>query len=95
MKLFLSTGLEFMNSHYIKAFSNNQIDGEKLLHLRPYELEEIGIKSVGHQEIILEAVEQLKNVVRVKNEVETYFLIYFSLKIQIHLFMHYSAFQLG
>lgn len=45
---------------------NNQIDGEKLLNLRPYELEELGIKSVGHQEIILEAVEQLKNIVRLK-----------------------------
>lgn len=52
-----------MNSHYIKSCYNNQIDGEKLLNLRPYELEELGIKSVGHQEIILEAVEQLRNFV--------------------------------
>lgn len=57
------TGLECMNSFYIKAFSNNQIDGDSLLNLRPYELEELGIISVGHQEIILEAVELLKNFV--------------------------------
>lgn len=53
-----------MNSFYIKAFANNQIDGRQLLNLRPYELEELGIISVGHQEIILEAVEHLKNFVR-------------------------------
>lgn len=52
-----------MNNSYIKAFANNQIDGRQLLNLRPYELEELGIISVGHQEIILEAVEHLKNFV--------------------------------
>lgn len=52
-----------MNSFYIKAFANNQIDGRQLLGIRPYELEELGILSVGHQEIILEAVEHLKNFV--------------------------------
>lgn len=52
-----------MNGFYIKAFANNQIDGRQLLNLRPYELEELGILSVGHQEIILEAVEHLKNFV--------------------------------
>lgn len=52
-----------MNNFYIKAFANNQIDGNSLLNLRPYELKELGIMSVGHQEIILEAVEHLKNFV--------------------------------
>lgn len=54
-----------MNSFYIKAFANNQIDGVSLLNLRPYELGKLGIASVGHQEIILEAVEHLKNFVRI------------------------------
>lgn len=53
-----------MSGLYLKAFSNNQIDGRQLLNLRPYELEELGITIVGHQEIILEAVEHLKNFVR-------------------------------
>lgn len=53
-----------MNSFYIKAFANNQVDGRQLLGVRPHELEELGILSVGHQEIILEAVEHLKNFVR-------------------------------
>lgn len=52
-----------MNSSYIKSFSNNEIDGIRLLSIRPYELEELGIVQVGHQEIILEAVEHLKNFV--------------------------------
>jgi connector enhancer of kinase suppressor of Ras 2 len=56
-----------MNSQYVKAFTNNQIDGKKLLNIRPYELEELGIKSVGHQEIILEAVEHLRNFVSIRN----------------------------
>lgn len=56
-----------MNSHYVKSFTNNQIDGERLLNLRPYELEQLGVKSIGHQEIILEAVEQLKNFVSFSN----------------------------
>lgn len=49
------------NSQYLSAFSNNFFNGTKLLSLRPYELIEIGITKIGHQEIILEAVENLKN----------------------------------
>lgn len=47
--------------HYINSFTNNEVDGQKLLHIRPYELEQLGIYAIGHQEIILEAVEQLRN----------------------------------
>ena len=63
-KTFSKIGLECISNSYIKAFANNQIDGRQLLGVRPYELEELGIVSVGHQEIILEAVEQLRNFVR-------------------------------
>lgn len=47
----------------MKSFANNQIGGRQLLNIRPYELEELGILSIGHQETILEAVEHLKNFV--------------------------------
>lgn len=47
--------------HYINSFTNNEVGGQKLLHIRPYELEHLGIISIGHQEIVLEAVEQLRN----------------------------------
>lgn len=63
-KRLLIAGVEGITNVYIKAFANNQIDGIKLLNLRPYELAELGIIAVGHQEIILEAVELLKNFVR-------------------------------
>lgn len=48
---------------YTAAFTNNHIDGEKLLHIRATTLEELGIFCIGHQEIILEAVEHLRNFV--------------------------------
>jgi hypothetical protein len=60
---FVDSGLEFITTSYIKAFANNQVDGAQLLGFRPYELQELGIVCVGHQEIILEAVEQLRNFV--------------------------------
>lgn len=47
--------------HYVNSFTNNEVDGQQLLHIRPYELEQLGIYSIGHQEIVLEAVEQLRN----------------------------------
>lgn len=46
---------------YIQSFTNNQIYGHHLLNIRPYELENLGIQSIGHQEILLEAIEKLKN----------------------------------
>lgn len=50
---------------YLTSFTNNQINGMQLLNIRPYELEELGVKSVGHQEIILEALRVLKDFVSV------------------------------
>lgn len=47
--------------HYTNSFTNNEVNGQQLLHIRPYELEQLGIYSIGHQEIILEAVEHLRN----------------------------------
>lgn len=46
---------------YIHSFTNNEIKGLRLLNIRPYELSELGMQSIGHQEIVLEAVEQLRN----------------------------------
>lgn len=47
--------------HYINSFTNNEVRGEQLLNIRPYELEQLGMYSIGHQEIVLEAVEHLRN----------------------------------
>lgn len=57
----IRTGLDNSMYKYINAFTNNDIKGEALLCIRPYELNELGIEKIGHQEIVLEAVEQLRN----------------------------------
>lgn len=49
--------------HYVQSFTNNEVGGKQLLNIRPYELEQLGMLSIGHQEIVLEAVEYLKNFV--------------------------------
>jgi connector enhancer of kinase suppressor of Ras 2 len=49
--------------HYLQSFTNNEVGGRQLLNIRPYELEQLGMHSIGHQEIVLEAVETLKNFV--------------------------------
>ncbi|XP_068125314.1 connector enhancer of kinase suppressor of ras 1 isoform X3 [Hyperolius riggenbachi] len=50
-------GLEPSVQHY--PFQEWDISGQALLDLSPQQLEAFGVKSIGHQEIILEAVEQL------------------------------------
>lgn len=40
---------------------NHSINGQQLLSLRPEDLEHLGVLKLGHQEIILEAVEYLRN----------------------------------
>lgn len=61
-RLFL--GLDNAMYRYMESFSNNHVDGEKLLQMRSSSLEEeLGIYCIGHQEIILEAVEHLRNFV--------------------------------
>nr|XP_036226051.1 uncharacterized protein LOC106615389 [Bactrocera oleae]XP_036226052.1 uncharacterized protein LOC106615389 [Bactrocera oleae] len=54
-------GLDESMEHYIRSFTNNEVGGRQLLNIRPYELEQLGMYSIGHQEIVLEAVENLRN----------------------------------
>ncbi|CAH1710993.1 unnamed protein product [Chironomus riparius] len=54
-------GIECVNKFYIKSFFNNQIDGQQLLKISYSELTELGIVKIGHQEIILESIDHLKN----------------------------------
>jgi len=48
---------------YIQSFTNNEVGGQQLLNIRPHELEQLGMQKIGHQEIVLEAVEHLRNFV--------------------------------
>lgn len=51
--------------NYVYSFINNGVGGHQLLNIRPYELEHLGMNSIGHQEIVLEAVENLRNFVSI------------------------------
>ncbi|TRZ08187.1 hypothetical protein HGM15179_018919, partial [Zosterops borbonicus] len=44
---------------YIKNFEREKINGEQLLHITHQELDELGVTRIGHQELILEAVDLL------------------------------------
>lgn len=54
-------GLDNAMYNYVNAFANNEIKGQRLLDIRPYELVELGMTLIGHQEIVLGAVEQLRS----------------------------------
>ncbi|KAF7707187.1 connector enhancer of kinase suppressor of ras 2-like isoform X2 [Silurus meridionalis] len=52
-------GLDDCLQQYIKNFEREKICGEQLLHITHQELEELGVTRIGHQELILEAVDLL------------------------------------
>ncbi|KAJ8920841.1 hypothetical protein NQ315_015633 [Exocentrus adspersus] len=54
-------GLDNVILQYNTSFLNNGVTGHQLLNLRADDLEHLGVKTLGHQEIILEAVEHLRN----------------------------------
>ncbi|XP_030757518.1 LOW QUALITY PROTEIN: uncharacterized protein LOC115883312 [Sitophilus oryzae] len=55
-------GLDNVIFQYQASFLNNGVTGQHLLNLRAEDLENLGVKKLGHQEIILEAVEHLRNI---------------------------------
>ncbi|KAH0569194.1 putative uncharacterized protein DDB_G0282133 [Cotesia glomerata] len=54
-------GLDNSVLPYVHSFTNNKVNGQQLLNLRPEDLEQLGVIKLGHQEIIIEAVEYLRN----------------------------------
>ncbi|XP_076765350.1 connector enhancer of ksr isoform X4 [Xylocopa sonorina] len=54
-------GLDNSVLPYVHSFTNHCVNGQQLLSLRPEDLEHFGVLKLGHQEIILEAVEYLRN----------------------------------
>ena len=48
---------------YSHFFINNNVTGQSLLNLTVDDLHKLHVEKLGHQEIILEALEQLKNLV--------------------------------
>lgn len=53
------SGLDDSLQQYIPSFQRQQVDGEKLLRMSHQELASLGVMRVGHQELVLEAVDLL------------------------------------
>ncbi|XP_043360676.1 connector enhancer of kinase suppressor of ras 2 isoform X3 [Dermochelys coriacea] len=55
----LLVGLDDCLQQYIKNFEREKISGDQLLRITHQELEDLGVTRIGHQELILEAVDLL------------------------------------
>lgn len=81
--LLVLTGLDGVILPYIPMFLSNEVKGQQLLNLRSDDLENIGVYTIGHQELILEAVGQLRNFVSIFEHV--IFLLYKSRLLNVNL----------
>ncbi|KAI1895841.1 hypothetical protein AGOR_G00110920 [Albula goreensis] len=52
-------GLDDSLQQYVQNFEREKIDGEQLLKISHQDLEELGVAKIGHQELVLEAVDLL------------------------------------
>ncbi|XP_040907485.1 connector enhancer of kinase suppressor of ras 2-like [Toxotes jaculatrix] len=52
-------GLDDCLQQYIKSFEKEKVGGDQLLRITHQELEDLGVSRIGHQELILEAVDLL------------------------------------
>lgn len=55
----MSPGLDDCLQQYIKTFEKEKVGGDQLLRITHQELEDLGVSRIGHQELILEAVDLL------------------------------------
>lgn len=68
------TGLDAPLHQY--SFSEWQLSGIDLLHLTSARLEKLGVHKIGHQELILEAVEKLCALVGLSVPVGTHISVF-------------------
>ncbi|XP_034461820.1 connector enhancer of kinase suppressor of ras 2-like isoform X6 [Hippoglossus hippoglossus] len=52
-------GLDDCLQQYIKTFEKEKVGGDQLLRITHQELEDLGVSRIGHQELVLEAVDLL------------------------------------
>ncbi|XP_058482768.1 connector enhancer of kinase suppressor of ras 2-like isoform X2 [Solea solea] len=52
-------GLDDCLQQYIKTFEQEKVGGDQLLRITHQELEDLGVSRIGHQELVLEAVDLL------------------------------------
>ena len=62
---FFLLGLDDCLQQYIKNFEREKIGGDQLLRITHQELEDLGVTRIGHQELILEAVDLLCALVNI------------------------------
>lgn len=55
----LCPGLDDSLQQYVSNFEREKISGEQLLKITHQDLEELGVARIGHQELVLEAVDLL------------------------------------
>ncbi|XP_036398078.1 connector enhancer of kinase suppressor of ras 3-like [Megalops cyprinoides] len=53
------TGLDDSLQQYVLSFEREKINGEQLLKISHQDLDELGVAKIGHQELVLEAVDLL------------------------------------
>lgn len=58
-------GLDDSLQQYVSNFEREKISGEQLLKITHQDLEELGVARIGHQELVLEAVDLLCALVSV------------------------------
>ena len=56
---FVYPGLDDSLQQYVSNFEREKISGEQLLKITHQDLEELGVARIGHQELVLEAVDLL------------------------------------
>lgn len=61
---------------YMHYFLNGGVDGKKLMLMTHADLEKLNVVKFGHQELILEAIDLLRNFVCFKNEKNTCFVTF-------------------
>ena len=52
-------GLDDCLQQYVHKFEREKINGEQLLQISHQDLEDLGVSRIGHQELVLEAVDLL------------------------------------
>lgn len=52
-------GLDDCLQQYVHKFEREKINGAQLLQISHQDLEELGVSRIGHQELVLEAVDLL------------------------------------
>lgn len=59
LSVWFPPGLDDCLQQYIKTFEREKVGGDQLLRITHQELEDLGVSRIGHQELILEAVDLL------------------------------------